>query len=162
MKNNEKMIDEGISRRDLLLGAGAAAAVLASGMVHGEEHTHEGHMMHLHENHAPKYTDLLDDVNNCVDKGQRCISHCFVAFREGDVSLADCASKAQEMLAICKGFSYLVTSNSVYLKDYAKICRAVCSDCEAECNKHSDKHQECKNCEEACARVVKAIDAMLA
>jgi hypothetical protein len=77
------------------------------------------------------------------------------------MTLADCAAKAQEMRAICEGFSYLVTSNSSYLKDYAKVCKAVCADCVDECRKHEDKHMECKACAEACAKVVKAIDSAL-
>ena len=87
--------------------------------------------------------------------------HCFVAFKEGDVTLADFAAKANEMLEICKGFSYLVTSNSDYLKDYSRVCKAVCRDYEEECRKHEDKHRECKECAEACAKLVKAIDSAM-
>lgn len=155
---------EGISRRDLLIGAGAAATVLATGSAHSVDHSaHKmgDHAGHRHEDHAPRLPALLDAVNTCLDKGQRCISHCLVAFREGDTSLADCASKAHEMEAICQGFSYLVTSNSIYLKDYAKVCKAVCKDCEKECRKHEDHHMECKECAEACAQVVQAIEKSL-
>lgn len=136
--------------------------MLASGAAQSMEHDHGDHAGHRHEDHAPKHEGLLGKVNNCLDKGQRCVSHCFVAFKEGDLTLADCAAKAQEMLAICDGFSYLVTANSSYLKDYAKVCKAVCADCEDECRKHEDKHMECKECAEACAMVVKAIDSALA
>jgi Cys-rich four helix bundle protein (predicted Tat secretion target) len=162
MNQNQNNHPDDLSRRDLLLGAGAAAALLASGTVQSMEHMHGDHEGHRHEDHAPKHAGLLNDVNHCVDKGQRCVSHCFVAFKEGDLTLADCASKAQEMLAICKGFSYLVTSNSIYLADYAKVCRSVCSDCERECEKHKDDHQECRDCMEACAKVVETINKVLA
>ncbi|MCU7852309.1 MAG: four-helix bundle copper-binding protein [Candidatus Thiodiazotropha sp. (ex Monitilora ramsayi)] len=158
----KKNLSEGLSRRELLIGAGAAATLVASGTVTSAEHMHGDHAGHRHEDHAPKHGGLLDDVNICLDKGQRCISHCFVAFREGDLTLANCASKAQEMLAICEGFSYLVTANSTYLKDYARVCSQVCADCEEECRKHEDKHMECKACAEACAKVVKSINAVMA
>ncbi len=169
MPTNKNSDIEGISRRDLLIGAGAAAAVLASGTAHSEDHSahkmedHAGHKMgdhagHRHENHAPRHPDLVDAVNNCLDKGQRCISHCLVAFTEGDTSLASCAKKAHEMEAICDAFSYLVTANSVYMEDYAKICKLACADCEKECREHEDHHKECKECAEACADVIKTID----
>ncbi|MET0066671.1 MAG: Csp1 family four helix bundle copper storage protein [Candidatus Thiodiazotropha sp.] len=161
MDNNQNDVTSGISRRELLVGAGAAASLLAGGMVQAAEHMSADHAHHQHAKHAPKHEGLLEAVNHCVDKGQRCVFHCHVAFQEGDVSLADCAAKGQEMLAVCKGFSYLVTANSVYLKDYAQICRQVCLDCKKECEKH-DEHRECKACADACAETVKAIDAVLA
>lgn len=165
MPSNDKSSIQGISRRDLLIGAGAAATVLASGTAHSEEHSaHKmgDHAGHRHEDHAPKHSNLLDTVNNCLDKGQRCISHCLVSFREGDTTLAVCASKVHEMEAICEGFSYLVASNSIYLKEYAKVCKTACKDCEKECRKHEEQHTECKECAEACEQIVKAIDKAIA
>ncbi|MET0028409.1 MAG: Csp1 family four helix bundle copper storage protein [Candidatus Thiodiazotropha sp.] len=161
MENNQNNSQNTISRRELLTGAGAAAALMVGGLAHASEQMSADHAHHQHAKHAPQHEGLLEAVNNCVDKGQRCVFHCHVAFQEGDMTLADCAAKGQEMLAVCKGFSYLVTANSVYLKDYAKICRQVCEDCRKECEKH-DKHRECKACADACAETVKAIDAVMA
>ncbi|MEN8166864.1 MAG: four-helix bundle copper-binding protein [Pseudomonadota bacterium] len=157
MTKEENHENEGISRRDLLIGAGAAATALAGGSVYAGDHAG-----HRHEDHAPRHPKLLDTVNNCLDKGQRCIAHCLVSFTEGDTSLADCASKTHEMEAVCKGFSYLVTANSSYTKDYARICKTVCGDCKKECDKHADQHTECKECAEACQQVIKAVDKLLA
>ncbi len=165
MPTNKRSDVEGISRRDLLIGAGAAATVLASGAVHSVDHSaHKmgDHAGHRHEDHAPRHPKLVDAVNVCLDKGQRCIAHCLVAFTEGDVTLAECAKKAHEMEAICEAFSYLVTANSVYTKDTAKVCRQACKDCEKECRKHEDHHTECKECAEACANLIKAIDQVFA
>ena len=157
MQEQEIREPEGISRRNLLIGAGAMAAVLAGGAVQAGDHPG-----HRHEDHATRYPVLLDAVNRCLDKGQRCIAHCLVSFKEGDTSLAACASKVHEMEAVCNGFSYLVASNSIYVKDYAKICKQVCSDCEKECRKHENKHVECQECAEACAQIVKSIDETFA
>ncbi|MEL0587494.1 MAG: four-helix bundle copper-binding protein [Candidatus Thiodiazotropha sp. (ex. Lucinoma kazani)] len=162
MNKQQETSNKGISRRDLLIGAGAAAVVMSGGVAQSAEPMHGDHAGHRHEDHTPKHEGLLESVNSCLDKGQRCISHCFVAFKEGDTTLADCAAKANEMLAICNGFSYLVTANSSYLQAYAKVCKAVCSDCESECRKHEEKHMECKACAEACEDVVKAISAIMA
>lgn len=142
--------DSGITRRDLLLGAGAlgglavASAAFAEGMVHD------------HSKHTAQQPDLLDAINTCLDKGRRCISHCQVIFKEGDTSLAECSARVHEMYAICDAYAYLLSANSAYSKDYAAICSRACEDCEKECRKH-DKHVECRACAEACADVLASV-----
>jgi len=103
----------GLTRRDVLLGIGAIASVANAGAAVSAMPGHD------HSKHAPQLPELLDAANNCVDKGQRCITHCRVAFREGKVSLAECASKVHEMQAVCTAFSYLLAVNSKYIKAYA-------------------------------------------
>ena len=146
----------GISRRNILLGLGAVATVAYA------ETAVSAMKGHDHGKHSAQLPDLLDATNRCLDKGQRCIAHCLVSFREGDTSLAVCASKVHEMEAICNAFSYLVTANSIYAKDYASICKRACSDCETECRKHEDKHTECRECAEACAQLVQALNVLAA
>ncbi len=143
-----------VSRRDMLFGMGAAAALAYAGNAVSAMPGHD------HSKHRAQQPDLLDAVNNCLDKGQRCITHCLVSFKEGDVKLADCAAKVHEMQAICSAFSYLLTANSEYIKSYAGICEKVCEDCEKECMKHKE-HIECKDCGEACAAVVDQIKLRL-
>lgn len=148
-----------MTRRDLLLGMGAAAMVytpIASSMNHGE-----GHHQHMHSKHKPQQENVLDAVNGCVDKGQRCIAHCLVLFQEGDTSVADCASKVQEMNAICGAFSYLLTANSGHSGEMSKLCLSVCDECAKECRKH-DQHHECRACAEACEATVAAIKKHMA
>lgn len=146
-----------ISRRGLLVGAGALGAAVATGVsLAGDAPGHR------HEDHAPKHPDALKAVNSCVVAAQQCGAHCLVAFQEGDTTLADCARKVNEMLPICKAFSYQVAANSPYVKALSAVCREACKDCEDECRKHEDKHVECKDCAEACAQVVAAIDALSA
>ncbi len=141
---------DGISRRDVLLGMGAAATMAYAGSASAAAKEHD------HSKHSTQLTDLMDAVNTCNDKGRRCISHCMVSFTEGDTELAACASKAQEMLSVCGGFAYLVASNSSYIKDYARVCEKVCTDCAKECRKH-EKHIECEACANACDDIVDAI-----
>lgn len=147
--------DTGISRRDILLGMGAAATAAYAGAAVSAMPGHD------HSKHSAQLPDLLDAINTCLDKGQRCIAHCLVSFQEGDLKLADCASKVHEMQAICNAFSYLLAANSVYTKAYAVICEQVCKDCEKECRKH-DEHIECKACADACVEVVDQIKLRLA
>ena len=83
--SKEQQTKEGISRRDVLLGMSAAASMVYAGTasaVASKEHDHSKRSTQL--------TDLMDAVNNCTDKGRRCISHCMVSFTEGDTDLAEC------------------------------------------------------------------------
>jgi Cys-rich four helix bundle protein (predicted Tat secretion target) len=149
-----------ISRRDILLGLSAAAAAAYAGAAtaSGDEHEHSEHMhkKHDHSKHKVQLPDVLDAVNLCLDKGRRCTAHCLVTYQEGDLSLADCASKVHEMMAICEGFAYLLSANSEYTKAYANLCAQVCMDCERECRKH-DQHIECRACADACQETVDQI-----
>jgi Cys-rich four helix bundle protein (predicted Tat secretion target) len=146
-----------VSRRDLLKGAGALGAFLAAGTALAGDAPG-----HRHEGHAPRHPGALEAVNDCVVKGQQCAAHCLVTYREGDTTLAECAAKVNEMLPICKAFSYQLAANSPYVESLSAVCRQACKDCEDECRKHEDKHLECKECAEACARVIEAIDGMAA
>ena len=158
--DNTKGQDDGdhlVSRRALLVGAGALGAALATGAgIAGDAPGHR------HEDHAPKNPSVLDAVNDCIVKAQQCGAHCLVAFQEGDTTLADCARKVNEMLPICKAFSYQLAGNSPYVKALSAVCRQACEDCEKECRVHEDKHVECKECAEACAQVLAAIETLSA
>ena len=151
VEQEEKTIN--ISRRDVLLGIGAATVAYAgSASAAMKEHDHSKHSTQL--------VGLMDSVNECIDKGRRCISHCLVSFTEGDTELADCASKVQEMQAVCGGFAYLVASNSSYSKEYSQVCEKVCRDCAKECRKH-EKHIECEACANACDNIIDSIKLSL-
>ena len=152
INDQENTVD--ISRRDMLLGISAATmayAGTASAAMKG----------HDHSKHSTQLPGLMDAVNGCLDKGRRCISHCMVSFTEGDLELADCASKVQEMQSVCGGFAYLVASNSSYIKEYSHVCEKVCRDCAKECRKH-EKHIECEACANACDNIIDAIKLSLA
>ena len=77
-------------------------------------------------------------------------------------TLAACARKVQETLAICQALSYLAASNSPYLEETAKVCLAACQDCSKECEKHAEKHAECRDCMEACDDVVAKLKKLVA
>ena len=153
-KNNPS-VDEGISRREVLLGIGAAATMAYAGSAAAAMPGHD------HSKHSTQLPEVMDAANACLDKGRRCIAHCLVSFQEGSTELADCASKVHEMQAVCEGFAYLVASNSSYVKDYSRICEKVCTDCAKECRKH-EKHIECEACANACDDIIDAIKLSLA
>ncbi len=153
--NKDENTEKGVSRRDILLGMGAAATFAYAGSASAAMSDHD------HSKHTAQQPDVLSATNICLDKGQRCIAHCLVSFTEGDTELADCAMKVHEMQEICNAFSYLLASNSSYVKEYSGICEKVCKDCAKECRKH-EKHIECKACAEACDDIVAAIQLHLA
>ena len=154
VSKKQQQVKNGISRRDVLLGMGAAATMAYAGSASAAAKEHD------HSKHATQLTDVNDAVNACLDRGRRCTAHCMVSFTEGDTELADCASKVQEMMSVCGGFAYLVASNSSYTKEYAQICEKVCQDCAKECKKH-EKHIECDACAKACDDLVDAIKLSL-
>lgn len=152
-KNHEAV--SSLSRRDMLIGLGAAATVAYAGTAASAMPGHD------HSKHTAQLPGVLTATNNCIDKGRRCIAHCLVSFQEGDLKLADCASKVHEMQAICGAFAYLLAANSKYSKAYSNVCAQVCQDCEKECRKH-EEHIECKACADACAEIVDQIKLGLA
>jgi Cys-rich four helix bundle protein (predicted Tat secretion target) len=160
VKNNEKQSetqnDNQLNRRDVLLGLGAVASSLAF-----SSNAIAAMPGHDHSKHSAQHPGVLDKSNDCTDKGTRCISHCLVAWNEGDLDLAACAKKVNEMLAVCGGFSKLLAANSSHAKPYAKICKSVCEECAKECREH-DQHIECKDCADACDALVKAINKSFA
>lgn len=147
---SEDTLKSGMSRRNVLIGMGAAAAAAYAGNTLAASDKHD------HSKHKTQNTDMLEAVNDCTSTGERCIAHCLVSFQEGDTELAKCASKVSEMMSICGGFSYLVASNSEYSEEYAAVCKRACKDCEKVCREH-EQHKECKECAEACEELVEEI-----
>jgi Cys-rich four helix bundle protein (predicted Tat secretion target) len=144
-----------VNRRGLLIAAGALATAAAGGSAWAET-------KHDHSAHASQRPKLLAALGVCTSAGTACVSHCLASFREGDTSLADCASKVHEMVAVCSAMETLVASNSTYAEAMAKVCLAACEDCAAECRKHAEMHQECRACMEACEGVIPGLKKLAA
>ncbi len=133
-------------RRQLLQGAIAATALAgASTIMAAESHKHG----------ANKNKGLAETAAHCVVQGQACMDHCMELFKTGDTSVANCADTVNEMLAMCSTLSKMASYQSAHLATLAKVCIAVCEDCERECNEHKE-HAECKACAEACKECIKA------
>jgi len=145
-----------MSRRDLLSSAGAVGALLAGGLAYAADNPG-----HDHANHAPRNADALDAANQCSEAAQLCLAHCLVAFEENDTTLATCARSVHNMVSLCDAFAAQVAGNSKYVGGIAGVCRAACEDCEKECRKHADDHVECRQCADACAELISAIDEII-
>jgi Cys-rich four helix bundle protein (predicted Tat secretion target) len=152
-----------VGRRELLLaGAGAAVLWMGAGRALAAEHEQHGHEKHYFEAKAPRaHRALTVAANDCVAKGQVCLSHCFETFRLGDTTMAECATAVQEMLSVCTALGNLAAYDSRYLKDMARVCIPVCEGCEKECRIHEQHQPECKDCADACAVVVREARKLL-
>lgn len=148
---------QSLSRRNLLSGASVLAAALMGGAsltASAEEH-------HSDE-HGQSHAEVLAAARNCSSAAQKCLAHCLnmVQAPDGDRELAKCARKTNEMSTICEDFAHQLAVNSPYVESLAKVCRDACADCEKLCRRKEAEHAACKECAEACAQVIAAIDNM--
>jgi Cys-rich four helix bundle protein (predicted Tat secretion target) len=143
-----------LKRRDLIksamLASAAISTTLAAQSVTAEE---KGHHQHHSEN---KNKQVIDTALTCLQDGQACLDHCFILLKDGDTEMAKCAETVTEMLVLCDGLSKMASYRSSHLKEFAKVCAAVCQDCKDECKKHSDNHAACKACEDSCGDCIDA------
>jgi Cys-rich four helix bundle protein (predicted Tat secretion target) len=91
---------------------------------------------------------------DCVRIGEECLQHCIALLAGGDATLGDCAKSVEQMLGVCRAAGPLVYGESKHLGAFAKLCAAVCADCETACRKHESHHAICKRCADACAKTV--------
>jgi len=132
-----------LNRKDfLLVSAGLAATAMVSRIGATEGHKH-------HDGNA-KHAALISAAMDCLNKSQICLDHCIVSLREKDLSLVECLASVREMIPICSTLGSLAAYDSKRLSAFAKVCIAACQDCMKECEKHSKKHQSCKDCADSC------------
>jgi Cys-rich four helix bundle protein (predicted Tat secretion target) len=103
---------------------------------------------------APAGEGFAAAAAECVRVGEECLQHCLALLARGDTALGDCAQSVQQMLGVCRAVGPLVYGESKHLGAFAKLCAAVCADCETACRKHESHHAVCKRCAEACAKTV--------
>ena len=151
------MIMKEFTRRDLLKGAVVASAAMATGASNTVFGSSYDHMHHSNSN-----TAVVDTALDCIKTGQACLDHCFQLFKQGDNSVADCADKVTEMLAMCNALSQMASYQSKHLASVAKVCAAVCKDCKKACEKHAKKHEACKACAKSCEDCIKECEKIAA
>lgn len=141
-----------MNRRELLLGGIALAGAAVVGRAQAAGHEHHHHVSSLN-------TGLSAAAADCIQKGELCLSHCLDLLAQGEKEMAACAKSVNQVLAVCGALQQLVNQNSAYTAKLARIAMDVCKQCEDECMKHADKHQECKACGESCAACYKECQA---
>ena len=118
----------------------------------------EGHTMHM--GGPAKHQALIDKALHCVNRGEVCVNHCIAELSTGKTGLKDCLATVSAMLPMCASLAKLAALDTPRLKEIAKVCAAVCDDCEKECRKHETHHEICKACAESCADCIKACKAL--
>ncbi|MBF0473607.1 MAG: four-helix bundle copper-binding protein [Nitrospirae bacterium] len=148
---------KGITRREVLAGAGVAAfAAMTKGIAEAVEKGHE-HMASTNSN-----AEVIKTANECVTAGQACIAHCIEMFKAGDTSMGECNESTQVAGKMCGTLAFLALTNSKHLKDLAKICIETCSECEAACKKHEKTIAQCASCAKACRNCIEACKKLAA
>ncbi len=105
---------------------------------------------------------LADAALDCVAKGTACVAHCSAMLGSGDTTMVECAKASYDMTAAMTALAKLATSGSSRLAAFAKVAMDFCSDCQAACAKHADKHAVCKDCLDACTRTIAACQRVAA
>lgn len=131
-----------LSRRDALRGAAAVGAALAAGSALAEKGHHHGHN---------KHGSLVQSALDCQNTGHSCVNHCVDLFKDGDTSVAECADRVNEMLAMTAALAKVASYDSESLGKLAAVCMEVCENCEQECRRHEKHHAQCKACADSCA-----------
>ena len=133
-----------MNRRELLIGA-AAVAVAATAKAAPKDKP------------AEPVNALMDATVDCQKKAELCLTHCLAMFASGDTSMARCAAAVRETLATSRALETLAAANSKHLKELAKVCAEICKDCEAECRKHQATMTVCRDCADACAKMIQEV-----
>jgi Cys-rich four helix bundle protein (predicted Tat secretion target) len=120
------------------------------GQAQAAEHDHS----HMHHG-APANEALTAAMADCIQKGEVCLNHCLEVLGEGEKDMAACARSVNEVLTVCNALQQLSNQNSKQVAKLAAIAMDVCKQCEDECKKHADKHEQCKACGESCAACYK-------
>jgi Cys-rich four helix bundle protein (predicted Tat secretion target) len=143
-----------MDRRDVLgwmMMSGVAGAAVAAGPAH-----------HDHAAMTGKYTALIGEAGHCIDTGEACLSHCLMMLGDGHSELAGCARTVRDLLAGCGALRQLAAAGSSHTPKMAVVVAQICKDCAAECRKHADKHEICRNCAQACDACAKECEKVAA
>jgi Cys-rich four helix bundle protein (predicted Tat secretion target) len=156
-----------MQRREVLKTvAGAMAVAMAtSAMAATQEHEHHHDHDHDHDHgtvDGKLYAGLIDSSSDCLKTGEACVAHCLVLLGEGDKEMAACAQSVSELLASCSALMKLASQGSKFTPAMARVVADVCADCETECRKHENKHDQCKACADSCAACLKECKALAA
>lgn len=137
-----------ISRRALLAGTAALAAVGLSSGAQAASGSHAG--PHAHGS-GTGHNDLVRTAGDCIVTGELCQAHCQVTLAQGDTRLADCSKSVYEMMAGCTALMQLAAVQSEALPAMTRVCIGLLEDCQATCEKHA-KHAVCQACADACEK----------
>ncbi len=148
----------GMSRRNLLLGSVALAALPAVAAAAEKAAPASAH----HMNHGPDKSlqAVIDAALDCVKTGTACREHCVMMFQMGDNSMQDCYPAVSELVISCAALADLSAVQAKHLREFMQVCVQSCEACETVCGEHKDV-DACRACAESCKTCIKACKAYL-
>ncbi len=149
-----------LTRRGALMGATSLGLAALASPVLADSHSPHEHAAPA-VNPATRHRSLVLTALECAGIGQMCLQHCFQQFAAGDTTLAACAMRNQEMIAVSEALATLGAASSAQLSNFAQVCIAICKACEDECRKHHH-HAICIETAEACVKTIAECEKLTA
>ncbi len=141
-----------MNRREALLGSTAVTAAFALSSLSCAKTA----VAHTAEPARSGDATLSDAALGCLKAGNACLAHCIGMVAAGDTSMSGCLGTVTDMVAAMDALSKLAARGGKRLPETTKALVAYCEDCAAECQKHADHHPVCKDCLDACQRMIAA------
>jgi hypothetical protein len=95
-----------------------------------------------------KNSQLIESLQHCITACKYCASSCLE--EENVQSITKCIKTDLDCANICSITLDLLIGNSVNAVKAIELCKDICADCAAECEKHD--HDHCQRCADACRR----------
>jgi protein SCO1 len=154
-----------VNRRLLLGGSVAALGIGVGALQHLQAQQHPNHRgpaakSHKRPEYHGRHGELVAAAQACLAKGEVCMRHCIAALSTGDTSLVDCLKTVTAMLPICQALERYAIIDARHLRELSRLSTTVNTECEAECRRHADHHNACKDCADACAACVSACNKL--
>lgn len=91
-----------------------------------------------------------------IETNLECIIDCRICFSEmsGKESFNDCPKCCIQCADACDMLIKVMTSDSVFVKQYALLCAEICDYCADHCGEN--EHEHCKTCAETCRKCAEA------
>jgi Cys-rich four helix bundle protein (predicted Tat secretion target) len=106
----------------------------------------------------PSYAALAQASSLCVAAGQDCLRRALAALATKEVSLADCANSAADVVAACGALAGLAGLGAPYAPAFARTVADLCLACKRDCDKLPNVAEcaalgaACASCAAECAK----------
>jgi Cys-rich four helix bundle protein (predicted Tat secretion target) len=131
-----------MERRDFIIAAAGAAALVASGEAFSAGSD-------THSMHPAMFKALQEASGHCVATANDCLRHCVGMVAMKDYSMTSCMNTAYQVVAACGALQALAALNSPHVPAFAKATAEICAACQKQCEKYPDI-AECKTCAASC------------
>lgn len=104
-----------------------------------------------------QYKLAIEACLECASLCNHCSSSCL---KEPDAGrFAGCIQHTMDCAVICYATAQLMSLGSTHVKEFAKLCAAVCDMCADHCKEFDTEH--CQECAGACTKCAEACEVLL-